>query len=182
MKKQYKEEINIPENIVCEFDSGANLLKCKGKDMELDRRISIPKTIIKIEKNSISFFCEEGNRKIISAIKSNIAHIKNIFRGFEKKFVYKLEICHVHFPMSVKKEGNKLIITNFLGEKKSRMAKIISGVEIDVKGNEITVLSNDIEKAGQTAANIEKSVKVPKKDRRVFQDGIFIKEKPKRVI
>ena len=182
MKRQYNEEINIPEKVSCEFDSSTNILKCRGKDIELSRIVSLPKTTIKIESNLIKFFCEKGDRKIISAIKSNIAHIKNMFKGFGKKFAYKLEICHVHFPMSVKVDGDKLLISNFLGEKKPRMAKILPGTEIEVKGNEITVSSYDIEKAGQTAANIEKTVKVPKKDRRVFQDGIFIKDRPKRII
>jgi large subunit ribosomal protein L6 len=67
-----------------------------------------------------------------------------------------------------------------LGEKIPRYANIISGVEINVKGQEITITSHDIEAAGQTAANIEKATKVRNRDRRIFQDGIYIVEKPGR--
>ena len=44
----------------------------------------------------------------------------------------------------------------------------------------IEVDSYDIEKAGQVATSIEKGSKVKNKDRRVYQDGIFIIEKPGR--
>lgn len=41
----------------------------------------------------------------------------------------------------------------------------------------IKIESFNKEAAGQTAANIEKTTMVRAKDRRVFQDGIFITEK-----
>ena len=41
----------------------------------------------------------------------------------------------------------------------------------------ITVRSSDKEIGGQMAADIERITKVIKKDRRVFQDGIFITNK-----
>jgi len=53
---------------------------------------------------------------------------------------------------------------------------------VEIKGNQITISSNNVERAGQTAANIEKATKISKKDRRVFQDGCFITEKPKGAI
>jgi large subunit ribosomal protein L6 len=80
--------------------------------------------------------------------------------------------------MTLKVEGSKLAINNFLGEKKPRFAEILPNVNVDIKGQNITVSSPDKEAAGQTAANFEKATKVKNRDRRIFQDGIYIVEKP----
>jgi large subunit ribosomal protein L6 len=111
------------------------------------------------------------------------AHIKNMIKGLTKKFKYKLQISNVHFPMTVTldKSKNELVIKNFLGEKKERRIKIAKEVEVKVNKEEIEIESISIEKAGQCAANIEKGTKVRNKDRRIFQDGIFITEKPGRI-
>ena len=43
--------------------------------------------------------------------------------------------------------------------------------------DDVTVTGSDREKVGQTAANIERACKIKKRDRRVFQDGIYIVSK-----
>jgi len=93
-----------------------------------------------------------------------------------------LKIANVHFPMAVShdKAANELVVRNFLGEKKDRRIKLIQGVDVNVDGDSIELQGIDIEKTGQCAANIEKGTKVRNKDRRIFQDGIFIIEKPGR--
>ena len=48
-------------------------------------------------------------------------------------------------------------------------------VEVEVKNKvDVIVTGADIEKVGQTAANIERACRIRKRDRRVFQDGIYI--------
>ena len=107
------------------------------------------------------------------------AHVKNMIKGLNEEYVYKLEIASVHFPMVVKVDEAKkvVVIKTFLGEKADRHSKILPGAKVEVKGNEITVRSHDKEIAGQTAANIEKATKVKGRDRRIFQDGIFLTDR-----
>ena len=110
-------------------------------------------------------------------LKTFESHLKNMIRGVSERFVYKLRVCSSHFPMTVTKENNKITVKNFLGEKIPRTAKIIEDAEVEIKGFDIVVTSINKEKAGQTAANIERSTRLTNKDRRKFQDGIFIIEK-----
>jgi len=84
--------------------------------------------------------------------------------------------------MNVKIVDDKIIIKSFLGETTERVAKIASGAKVDIKGSKITVSSENIESAGQTAANLEKATRLTGRDRRIFQDGIFITSKCGREI
>jgi len=178
MRKRYLANVKIPEGVECEFDTKTSMLKCKRDEVNLERKISILGTDIKIENNEVKFVCGKANKKIIAIIISYVGHINNMLKGIEEKFTYELEIAHVHFPITAKVENEKFLISNFLGEKVNRSAKILEGVEVEIKGQKVSVSGHDIEKTGQTAANIEKAAKVPKKDRRVFQDGIFMTQKP----
>lgn len=109
-----------------------------------------------------------------------IAHVNNMIKGLNENFQYKLQVAAVHFPVTLShdKTTNELVVKNFLGEKKDRRIKLIEGVNIKLNKDIIELDSPDIEKAGQAAANIENGTKVRKRDRRIFQDGIFITEKP----
>ena len=82
--------------------------------------------------------------------------------------------------MNVAVNNGVLTIKNFLGESVPRTLKIKDGSDVKVDGQIITVNSTDIEKAGQTAASIEQLTRITNRDRRIFQDGIFIIEKSKR--
>jgi large subunit ribosomal protein L6 len=176
MKNKYEISVAIPGDIVCEVEK--NFIILKKEDIVLKREIKFRKINLNVKENKIFLSCEKANKKDAAIVKANHAHLKNMINGLEKDFVYEMEICNVHFPMTVKTESEKVVISNFLGEKINRTAKIIEGVNVEVKGQKVTVSGKDIEKTGQTAANIEKAARVSKKDRRIFQDGIYITKKP----
>lgn len=176
MKSKYSEKIEIPAGIICEV-KGKSMI-CKKGDAVSERKVYSTKIDAKVEGNTIVIECKAGNKREYKTIKSCIAHLKGIFKGLNEHYVYKLEACNVHFPMSLKVEPGHLIINNFLGEKLPRKAIILPHVKVEVKGQLITVSSHDKESAGQTAANLERATKVQYKDRRVFQDGIYITNKP----
>jgi len=179
-EEKFQEEIEIPEGINTSLEE--NTLVMKKEDKELKRIIN-PLVKIKIQGNKIFLSIKKDTKKEKKVFGTMKAHIKNMIRGLEEGFTYKLQAVSAHFPITVvlDKEANEVIVKNFLGEKKDRKIKVNSGVDININKSEIEIKSYDIEKAGQTAANLEKGTKVRKKDRRIFQDGIFITEKPGRV-
>ena len=175
MRIKIEEKIAIPSGVECEI-SGKELI-CKKDGISLTRKVNVPGIKCSAGNNEIVFTCEAGNKNHYKIIKTQIAHVKNMFSGLNEMFVYNLQAVNVHFPMTLKVEGDRLAITNFLGEKVKRYANIIPGVDVQVKGQEVVVSSHDIEKAGHTAANIEKATRIRFRDRRVFQDGIFLTSK-----
>jgi large subunit ribosomal protein L6 len=89
-----------------------------------------------------------------------------------------MEIFYSHFPMQVGTEGDEVVIENFLGEKAPRKTPIRGDTEVQIDDPEITLSGPSIEDVGQTAADIEQMTRVTDKDVRVFQDGVYITEKP----
>jgi large subunit ribosomal protein L6 len=107
-----------------------------------------------------------------------VAHLKNMVKGVTQGYTCRMKICSGHFPMNVSITNNELIIKNFLGEKVPRTVKLAKDVQFKIEGAEIIITGIDKEKVGQNAANIEQLCRVTNRDRRIFQDGIYIKGKP----
>ncbi|MEM0465224.1 MAG: 50S ribosomal protein L6 [Candidatus Pacearchaeota archaeon] len=173
------EIIEIPNGIDVSLN-GQTIIFSKNNN-EIKRKLnSIVKA--KIENNKIILTTKKSRKKEWKMILSDVSHIKNIIKGFSEPFKYKLQVANVHFPITIEhdKINNRILIKNFLGEKTPRVAKVYPNVDIKINKDIIELSSIDIESAGQSAANIEKATKVRFKDRRVFQDGIYIIEKPGR--
>ena len=149
----------------------------KGNGKEVKKSFNFGRVNILIEGEKIKVDASKSTKRESKMAGTIAAHLKNMIKGLSEDYVYKLEICNVHFPMNVKVDGDKLVIKSFLGEKIDRIAKILPNVKVEVKGIEVTVSSPNLESAGQTAANIEISTKITGRDRRIFQDGIYITSK-----
>jgi large subunit ribosomal protein L6 len=97
--------------------------------------------------------------------------------GLTDGFAYHMKIVYAHFPMTVKKTGNKITIENFLGERHPRTSKIVGDADVQIKGDEVIVSGINKEHVGQTMANMEQATKIKGRDPRVFQDGIYLVSK-----
>ncbi len=175
VKLDIKDKLEIPEgvNVIIE----APLVKVSGPEGNLERRMNHPMIKISQKEKYVEFTLKKGTKREKMMLKTFKAHLKNMLNGVNEKYIYKLKVCSSHFPMTVIKEGDKVIVKNFLGEKIPREGRIMENTDVEVKGQDIIVTSNNKELAGQTAANIESSTRLTNKDRRRFQDGIFIIEK-----
>ncbi len=168
--------ISLPEGVTGTLTD--SVLTLKGSNGELSRDFLNPLVQTELNNNEIKVSIRSSKRKFTRVFFTEKAHIANMVKGVTEGFTYELKICSGHFPMTVKKEGDVVVISNFLGEKIPRKSKILEGVDLDIKGDMITIKSNNIEHAGQTAANLERATFIKKRDRRVFQDGCYIVSKP----
>ena len=180
MNKNLERVIEIPEGV--EVTISGNEFTVKGNGKETVRSFDMGKVNTEVKDNKIILTAKGATRRESKMIGTAWAHLKNMIKGCGEDFVSELEVCNVHFPMNVKMDGDKIMIKSFLGETTQRVSKVLPNVKVDIKGNKITVSSNNIEAAGQTAANLEKATRLTGRDRRIFQDGIFITTKPGRVI
>lgn len=176
-RKDYYFEMEIPEGIVASLKD--NTLTLKKDSKELKRKIN-DVVAVKIDGNKITLTIKKAKKFVKREFGTARSHIKNMIKGLTEGFEYELEVCNVHFPMTVTydKAKSEFIIKNLLGEKAPRILKTAGFIEVEIKAPKIKLKSYDLEAAGQIAANLEKASRIRNRDRNKFQDGIFITKKP----
>jgi large subunit ribosomal protein L6 len=176
MKTNFTKEITLNDGVSAHLTG--SILKIKGPKGEVSRDFHHPRVSVKVEGNKIIIQTKRATKGEKTLYGSTVSHIKNIVQGVKSPHVYKLKICSGHFPMNVTVVGTELVVKNFFGETIPRKIQIPKGAEVKVNGNEVTVSSPDLEVAGQTASRIENLCRITNRDIRIFQDGIYIYQKP----
>ena len=132
---------------------------------------------IELKGKEIRIWAEWPRKKEAALVGTIHSHIRNMITGVSKGFTYKLKIVFSHFPISVKLQGETVLIENFTGERNPRKAKIKGDVKVKIQSDDVLIQGTNIEEVSQTAANIEQATKVKKKDPRVFLDGLYVYER-----
>jgi len=169
------EKIEIPEGVEVSFSD--NTLIVKGAKGEVKRKWLAPQVTCNIKDKTITLTAESINKRKKKIAKTYKAHINNMIRGSMEGHSYTVKICSSHFPMTVTVEGNSISVKNYLGESVPRIITIREGAEVKVEGDKINISSPDKELAGQIAGSLERLCSPGNKDRRIFQDGLYIIEK-----
>jgi len=168
---EINEKVTIPDGVTASIEN--DILKIKGEKGELSRAFSHPKIDITLNGKVVVIHSKDVRRKEKALTGTFVAHINNMIKGVTEGFEYKMKTVFSHFPIKTSVDNNEFVIQNFLGERSARRAKILDGVTVEVKGEDVTVQGIDKEKVGQTVANIERATRVKKRDIRVFQDGVY---------
>ncbi len=171
-------KIKIPEGVEVRIEGKKVFVK--GQKGEIARNFSNPAfnrhIIMAKDGSEITISSDDERRKIKAMVGTINALLNKMITGVTRGYKYTLKIYFVHFPVSVESKempaGIDVSVKNFLGEKKPRKA-LLRGVKMKVAGDIITLTGVDSEKVGQAAARLEQITKVRKKDRRIFNDGIF---------
>jgi large subunit ribosomal protein L6 len=174
-----EEKVEIPQGVKVKVEGSK--VTIHGKAGELSRDFSHPKVKIGLIEDNVTISCEYPKVKEKAAVGTFASHIQNMMDGVMGGFEYHMKVVYSHFPMKATVKGDKVIIENFLGEKSPRHANIVGKTKVTIKGAEVVLHSIDVEAVGQTAANIERACKIRNFDPRVFQDGIYIIEKARKV-
>lgn len=169
-----KRTIDIPEGVNITIDDVK--VSISGPLGQLQRDIWYPGVTIRKEDSKLVVGTGTQRREQLAMLGTLESHLKNMITGVTKGYEYTMKVVYSHFPIQLKTEGNKVLINNFLGEKKSRKANIKGSSKVTIKGDQVIINGIDKEDVGQTAANIHLATKIKRFDPRVFQDGVYLVE------
>ena len=169
-------ELTIPDDVSAEIDHLD--LTVEGPNGTVTRRLWYPDVTVTVEDGVVAIESDNSNAKTRATVGTFESHIRNMFHGVTEGWTYEMEVFYAHFPMQVEVQGEEIVIENFLGERAPRRTPIRGDTQVTVDGEELTLSGSDKEAVGQTAADIEQLTRVSDKDNRVFQDGVYITQKP----
>ena len=168
--------IALPEGASASIDGDVVTISKDGQS--LSREFRHHKVEVRTGEGALEVFTNLPRRSDKALAGTWAAHLRNMPRGVNEGFEYRLKAVFSHFPMSLKVDGKQFMINNLFGEKVPRVAALPwSPAEVEVRvenKTDVVVKGADREKVGQTAANIERACRIKKRDRRVFQDGVYI--------
>jgi len=169
-------ELEIPDDVDATIDHLD--LTVEGPHGSVTRRLWYPDVTVTVEDGAVVIEAANDDAKTNATVGTFESHVANMLHGVTEGWEYRMRIHYSHFPMQVGVEGDEVVIENFLGESAPRRTSVRGDTEVSVDGEEITLTGSDKEAVGQTAADIEQTTRVTDKDTRVFQDGVYIVEKP----
>jgi large subunit ribosomal protein L6 len=172
MRKKIEDTIELPSGVQATVEG--RIITVKGKKEELKRELKSLAVNMTVVENKVILSSASPTKREKRMIGSMHAHINNMIAGVTEGHIVTLKICASHFPMNVTISGKDLIVKNFFGGKVPRVLRLKEGVDVKIEGNIVKVTGADKDLVGQCAASIEQLCRITNRDKRIFQDGIYI--------
>lgn len=171
-----QEKVELPAEVKAERKGGKIIISGESGP-EVEKRLDHPRVNITIREEEILLTTEGVSKQEKSLLGTFRSIIDNMVEGVQEEYTYQLKNVYAHFPASVKVQGNKVVIENFLGERQPRRVQIEAGVNVEVDDDQVMVRGPDKEKVGLVAGRIEQACYKGNFDPRKFQDGVYITNK-----
>ncbi|GBC70114.1 50S ribosomal protein L6 [archaeon HR01] len=173
--KSVSASVAIPEGV--RMTVSGSLVRVEGAKGRVEKDFSHTPAVFRLGDGGLVIEVPGRSRRSKALLGTIKSHIEGMIVGVTKGYTYRLKIISSHFPITVKVEGRRVSIENFIGERYKRYAEIVGETTVKVKEEDVIVSGPDKEAVGQTAANIENACKISRKDPRKFLDGIYIYQK-----
>ena len=168
--------LDIPADV--EVAVKSRVVTVKGPRGTLVKEFKHASVDLYLEDGKVHVALWYGVSKRQATIRSIISHISNMITGVRLGFQYKMRLVYAHFPINVTIVNKDARV--FLGEKRTRVIKMLEGVTIkkctDVK-DQLLIEGNSIENVSRSCALIHQSCLCRKKDIRKFLDGVYVSAK-----
>ena len=175
--EKFQDEVVIPEGVT--ITQKKYMLTFVGPLGKTHKSFRLIPVNIEITENKVLLKTIEFKKRDYAILHTTRSIIRNICEGLIEGYTIKMKIVFAHFPITVKVDGNDIIIENFQGERAPRKTVIVGNTKVVPKGEDVILTGEVWTDITQTAANIELKTKVKNKDHRVFLDGIYAFEKKK---
>jgi large subunit ribosomal protein L6 len=173
------EEVTVPKGVSASIEG--KVITLKGKKGTITEDFSHARVIdIKLIENTFYLHADFPRKNVVAETSTIKNLIKNMIRGVQEGYEYSMKIVYSHFPITVdppKGKDEEILVRNFIGERSPRVTKKIGDVKITANKEEVIVSGVSKEHVGQTCANIQLLCKIREKDKRVFQDGVYVFKK-----
>lgn len=180
------DEIEVPQGVDVQFRSREvtvkgplGTLKRNFRFLNFDGRLIRDPATKRSKIRVRMWFAKRKQRALVNTV---LSQIKNLFRGVQTGYRFKMKTANRHFPIHtvLNSDGTVVEVKNFIGEKIVRRVELLPGVKAsktEEAKDEITLQGPDLNNVSLSCALINQSMKVAKKDLRKFLDGIYVSEK-----
>ena len=118
MNKNLERIIVVPKGITVSIDR--NTVTVKSGSKENVKTFDAGRVSIVKKDDSIVISAKKATRRESKMIGTIWAHLKNMLKGIEEDFVYTLEVCNVHFPMTAEYDKQKFRVLQELESLKKK--------------------------------------------------------------
>lgn len=146
----------------------------RGRAIKSFRKIPVN---IGVSEDAVSLRAGGSRKRDYAILNTARSLIGNLCQGVVEGYTVKMKIVYAHFPVTVKVQGDSVLIENFQGERAPRVARIHGSAKVDPQGDDVIVTGHVLTDVTQTAANIQLKTRIKNKDHRVFLDGIYVYDK-----